>query len=397
MKLTVAEILHYPEFSGFKLMAGAGGISNQVTSCGILDYEYDPRLKNKYVKLSFIPNQMILTSLQYAKDDPGCLTDTIRLLKNRKCSCLIIKNVYGLTISPHALHFADSVNFPIILIKNSEQYFEKIIINVYKRLECLYNFDKYETIISQILALPERDPQQKELQTEINPCLQPDILCLYFLCNTPLKTDDYIEMEKAATNDGLLTAYNSLLRYKNGLLYIHSSYNFKNAKAHELADKILCGNLRQLSRQYKIGVSSIHYRERKIKLCIKEAIYSSYFHLNADAPYQLYEALGINSILLPYCHEPAMQRFSASILDSLRDYDSENKTALLKTALSFVQNGGNIAQTAASLHQHKNTIRYRLNQINSILRCNILTPEGYELLSIAVKIDYCSHIDLTLS
>ncbi|MCI5531701.1 MAG: PucR family transcriptional regulator ligand-binding domain-containing protein, partial [Caecibacter massiliensis] len=62
MKLTIAEILHYPEFSGFTLIAGATGISNQITSCGILDYEYDRTLKNKYTKLSFIPNQLILSS-----------------------------------------------------------------------------------------------------------------------------------------------------------------------------------------------------------------------------------------------------------------------------------------------------------------------------------------------
>lgn len=48
LKLTVAEILSYPEYSGFKLIAGAGGISNEINSCGILDYEYDQRLKNKY-------------------------------------------------------------------------------------------------------------------------------------------------------------------------------------------------------------------------------------------------------------------------------------------------------------------------------------------------------------
>ncbi|WP_289002099.1 PucR family transcriptional regulator ligand-binding domain-containing protein [uncultured Megasphaera sp.] len=158
MKLTVDDILHYPEFSGLHLLAGAGGVSNQVSSCGILDYEYDKTLKNKYTKLSFIPNQLILSSLQYAKEAPGCLIDAIRLLHHKQCSCLVIKNVYGLPLAPHILRYADSANFPIIVIRSSEQYFERIIVNVYKRLQSLHDFDKFEQLVATILALPEHDP-----------------------------------------------------------------------------------------------------------------------------------------------------------------------------------------------------------------------------------------------
>jgi len=142
-----------------------------------------------------------------------------------------------------------------------------------------------------------------------------------------------------------------------------------------------------------MGVSSIHYRERKIKLCIEEAIYSSYFHTDLSHPYQMYDTLGIHSILLPYCHEPAMQHFTSSILNPIRDYDSENHTALMTTAI-FVRCGGNIDKTADELGQHKNTIRYRLKQISHLLSCNLLQPESYEKLSLAIKIEECSNIEL---
>lgn len=394
LKLTIAEILHYPEFSGFTLIAGAKGISNQITSCGILDYEYDRTLKKKYTKLSFIPNQLILSSLQYAKEDPGCLIDAIRLLHHRNCSGLVIKNVYSLPLSSHILRFADSAGFPIILIKSSEQYFEKIIINIYKRLQSLHDFDKFEHIISRIIALPEHDEHQKELQLEVNPCLQPDIFCMYFRSDAPLTANDYMKMEYAAKYAGLLTSYNTLLRYKNGLLYIHSSHNFKNARPDELAQQILDTPVGALAISYHMGVSSIHYRERKIKLCIEEAIYSSYFHTDLSHPYQLYDALGIYSILLPYCHEPAMQHFTSSILNPIRDYDSENHTSLMETAISFIQCRGNINRTAEVLGQHKNTIRYRLKQVSHLLSCDILQPESYEKLSVALKIAQCYKIEL---
>lgn len=394
VKLTVAEILCYPEFAGFRLIAGAGGVSNQITSVGILDYEYDRRLKDKYTKLSFIPNQMILTSLQYAKDDPGCIMDAIRLLARKKCSCLAIKNVYALPISAHTLHFADSCNFPVLLIDNSEQYFERIIVNTYKRIDNLYNFDKFENIIATILSLPEHHVRQKELQLELNPCLQTDLCCLYFRADWELTKDDYMKMEYAARTAGLLTSYNSLLRYKNGLLYLHSSDNFKNAKATELADAVLAGPVAELAGRYRIGVSAVHYKKRKLRLSMEEAIYASYFHQRAKQPYMAYDDLGITGILLPYCRESAMQHFASTILMPLRDYDAENNTLLLKTAVVFTEENGNIAAAAKALSQHANTIRYRLRQINSLLHTDILAPEGYEKLSLAVKIDACSRIEL---
>lgn len=394
MKLTVDDILHYPEFSGLHLLAGAGGVSNQVSSCGILDYEYDKTLKNKYTKLSFIPNQLILSSLQYAKEAPGCLIDAIRLLHHKQCSCLVIKNVYGLPLAPHILRYADSANFPIIVIRSSEQYFERIIVNVYKRLQSLHDFDKFEQLVATILALPEHDPRQKELQLEINPCLQPDIFCMYFRALHPVSADEYQKLEETATAANLLTSYSTLLRYKNGFIYIHSSYNFKNAKASDLAAEILTGPLQACAGAYCIGVSSIHYRERKIKLCLEEAIYSSYFAVPDQGLFRTYESLGINSILLPYCREPAMQHFANTILNPLRDYDSENHTSLLETASAFVRAGGSIAATAEGLQQHPNTIRYRLKQIGTLLALDAFRPEGYETLSLALRIDQCSHIEL---
>jgi len=62
VKFTVADMLHYPEFSGLKLLAGTNGLDNPIERCGFLDYEYDKTLENKYTKISFLPNQLVLTS-----------------------------------------------------------------------------------------------------------------------------------------------------------------------------------------------------------------------------------------------------------------------------------------------------------------------------------------------
>lgn len=387
-------MLHYPEFSGLKLLAGTNGLDNPIERCGFLDYEYDKTLENKYTKISFLPNQLVLTSFQYAKNDPSYILDAVRKLHNRKCSSLVIKNIYGLKISPHVLRYAESTNFPLILIKNNELYFENIIINIYNRCNLFNDFDKFEALLSDIINLPEKDPQQKKLQTELNPCLQTDIIVLYFRCRKDLEISEYAEMEQLCRQHGLLGTYNSLLRYKNGFVYIHSAPDFQDASPDELVQPILSVPLRTMADRYFIGVSSIHYRERKLSLCLREALFASYFHLAPDHLYQTYDALGINSILLPYCHDSTMQKFAASILAPISDYDSENQTCLLDTAMTFVNHGGDIQRTALAMKQHKNTIRYRLNHISHILGYNVLSLEHYEKLSLAVKLHLCSQIEM---
>lgn len=394
MNLTVAETLYYPEFTGFRLIAGAGGISNQITSVSILDYEFDGKLKSKYSKLSFAPNQMILTSLQYAKNDPGCLTEAIRLLANKKCSCLAIKNVYALQIPAQALHFADSSNFPVLLIENPEQTFERIIVNTHKRIDSLYDFDKYENLVSAVLSVPDCSPRLGELEREINPCLQSDKVCLYFRALDVLTKDDFMAMDCALKNAGRLSCYNSLLRYKNGLLYIHTSKNFRTADVMKYTDTLIKGPLVHLADRYEIGVSSIHYKKYELKACIREAVYASFLNYTDNERYKAYDDLGVARILLPYCRDNSMQLFSESVLAPLRDYDAANNSLLVKTAGTYVREGGNIAATAIRLGTHANTIRYRLQLAGRLTGINLTTPEGYESLSLAIKIEACSRIEL---
>jgi hypothetical protein len=48
MKLYVQDIYNFPELSKMTLIAGEGGLKKEVKHCGILDYEYDQDVANKY-------------------------------------------------------------------------------------------------------------------------------------------------------------------------------------------------------------------------------------------------------------------------------------------------------------------------------------------------------------
>ena len=51
----------------------------------------------------------------------------------------------------------------------------------------------------------------------------------------------------------------------------------------------------------------------------------------------------------------------------IEEYDTENSTELLDTARVFAQCSGDVSETAEVLHQHPNTVRYRLRRIRELL------------------------------
>jgi DNA-binding PucR family transcriptional regulator len=70
----------------------------------------------------------------------------------------------------------------------------------------------------------------------------------------------------------------------------------------------------------------------------------------------------------------------------IMQHDEKYNTELLTTAIKFVENDGNVPETAKSLFAHKNTIRYRLNKIKEILQIEGRELDFLEQLSVAVKL-----------
>lgn len=72
MKLTVQDIFNFPELSKLTLVAGRGGLKKEVAHCGILDYEYDKDVSNKYYDYNYQMDGgfLTLTTFLYAKNDP---------------------------------------------------------------------------------------------------------------------------------------------------------------------------------------------------------------------------------------------------------------------------------------------------------------------------------------
>lgn len=78
-------------------------------------------------------------------------------------------------------------------------------------------------------------------------------------------------------------------------------------------------------------------------------------------------ALGTAGMLLGAMDGPFAAQLLAAQLGPLLDYDSRRGTQLVPTAWTFLENDGSMAAAASALHIHANTLRQRLDRIDSVL------------------------------
>ncbi len=390
MNVTIGDIYSLPEFAGMKLIAGDSGLDNVVSKCGILDYEYDNKVKNKYRHTNFCEGQFVLTSFLYARDNEFWLLEAVKNLISKGCSGLAIKNIFKIKLNAGLLHYANQKKFPIFLINEPDLYFEDIIVRI---SELVRNYASVHYIGEQIDALIHTQSDHAGLSKrakEINPSFQSDLLVLFYRFEQKLSFERYLAVFEHFYRSLTLLPSDTLFCYKNGFVLIHTKALFKKASVYELTLPFLTLPA-ALEQNVHIGVSDIRHHLFELKDALTESIAASVLSLETDRHYHLYQDLGVFQILLPFEETAELTRFSQKYIHFLQDHDDENQTKLLETVVQFVLHGGDIVKTAHTLQQHKNTIRYRLEKVSMILDENILAKEHYENISMAIKIYLCKN------
>lgn len=391
MKVTVEDICNFPEFSNLKLVAGKGGLNNTVDRCGILDYEFVDGVREKWSITNFRDeNMIVVTSFLYAKDNEYLIMDAVKKLASRKCSGLIIKNIFHLPLHENVLRYADTMNFPILVIEGSNIHFEDLIILISERIKHYESLYYRENKVDEILRSGSSQEACERLAYDINPTFQTDIMAMYFEPIDKFSAEDYLKTEEKVLDSGVLYASDSMFYYKGGFFIIHSREMFSTVDARKLSKPFLDIFGDDL-KKFRVGISTVHHLLWQIKNCFEESKYAADLRTKGTNDYMLYENLGIYKVILPYCSSEVMKDFSREYIKPIEDYDLETKGNLLETAIGYVLNDGDLQKTADSMIQHKNTIRYRLKNISNIIGINVFETKNYEIFSMAVRIFICNN------
>ena len=135
MSISVREIITLKEFKAFKLIAGESGLDNQVSSIGILDYEYaneDPELERLW---AFGKNAFVISSMLFAKDHPERIFPCIKGLVRDGVAALAFKTIYYDTLPKEALEYANEWGLPVYTFGRDDAYFQDIAIFIKEKME----------------------------------------------------------------------------------------------------------------------------------------------------------------------------------------------------------------------------------------------------------------------
>lgn len=79
--------------------------------------------------------------------------------------------------------------------------------------------------------------------------------------------------------------------------------------------------------------------------------------------------------------------FRHPAIDALKEYDNENNTEYLFSLRTYIQNLGNMAESARILNIHYNTMKYRVKVIQDIVPLDLKNPSTLISIYITFKID----------
>jgi PucR family transcriptional regulator, purine catabolism regulatory protein len=96
------------------------------------------------------------------------------------------------------------------------------------------------------------------------------------------------------------------------------------------------------------------------------------------------EDIGVFGLLYHLWGNPAVETFRNDVLGRLEEYDERRGTELIPTLRAYLSSGGSVAEAAAMLNVHRNTLSYRINRIADLSGRNLNNPHDRLLLRVAL-------------
>ena len=104
------------------------------------------------------------------------------------------------------------------------------------------------------------------------------------------------------------------------------------------------------------------------------------------SPIAYFEDSGLFSILTNVGSRLCLEAFFRRAFGRILEYDKDNNSNLFETLLNLFECSLNIQEVSEKMFLHKNTLKYRVNKIESLLGCSLHDPETIANIVTAVKI-----------
>ena len=344
--LTTTNVLSMPIFSNFSVAAGQSGLGNRVTGTVILGWE-----SPKDIYANYPPGSFVLTSLVSCKNDLDYAKACIHTAIAGGASCIAIKSIFYKTLPDDLLRFADDKHCPIVFFTDS--LFEDIIYAVRSELATETLPAIHSEYVEKLLGADISDSYAIGLSRSINPFFHDNIICFF----APGEQTSRIGLSGKRST--------SIVRYRKGALVIHSMESADAALDKDPKD--ILADIGIVAWSGCIGGSDRKPSPSELPAAIRESLIAAISGSLDSVKFRAFSESGIDRAIIPYAARHWADRYYSTFAEKLTEFDKCNHSNLMQTLIENLRNNGNTALTAESLFLHKNTVRYRLNKIKSLL------------------------------
>lgn len=380
MSLSVADVYKLKSLQNVTILTGQSGFQNVIDRMSILDYEFiSYRMQGEFIK-----NDFVLCSFLFAKDDVNLLIAAVNTLIEYDVSCLGIKNIYYKELPEDLIAYAKQKSFSIFLFGH-DIYFEDIITEVTDTLRLIDNNQLLEMKVNNLIENELSRSLVRELALDINHNFKDSFLVIY--CKTVKHTGDgthFRSLERLKTLEYFKLEH-CIFKYKQGMLVILTFDDFKKTSLKKIVQEFWTQTTLN-PQDYLLGISDCFEELHQLDKGFQQSLFACNVCSIEQSHQRIYNEIGLYKVILPFCDSFWFKHYYESILTPLKDYDKKYSADLLKTAIVYVNNNSNVKKTAASLFQHENTVRYRLNKMKEILCLESENSNFYPQLCVAVQI-----------
>ena len=389
MTITVSELLQIPYFSSTTLVASEGGSNKRIRTAALLDYEYSRSYEMK--KQVFLKDDLLVSSLMFAQNDPEALEDALRELIDLGAAALVYKPVFYDTLPESVLSMAEGNDFPILRADpslNMEDYIYHVIDN----LQLIRRQETLSTILDDLIWNRTSRAGLPDAADTLIPNHRSFVYAAYL---KPADTGQTLSPMNLYNGTGVLKKVSgaiSICRYEDGIfLLLSDRFSEEQKYANRMEDVLAYLGLSK--EELFVGAGEVCACPDEIDLAVQQAHNANMSARILGQSWLSFKETGVFQILIPHARSAHMLHFMKKYLAPLLESTEEKHAELLRTAITFVLSGSDAGACAERLFCHKNTVRYRMSSLHDLLDPNAGEATFNERLGIAVKIYLIQQMD----
>lgn len=373
MGIQVSDVLALDLLTGAKIVAGKAGLDREVLRVNFTDcplWESDPgySLVQK--------GDVYILSLYIQSQNEKELYDLIKFYIQTGSACCLALDTYVKDFPDSVKRLADKYKYPIVSIRDDIPYaslIQKITNLIMTEQLDMYTEVKLHTLLHEQLSPGE----QQDTWSYLVPNCPARYACLYIKFSQVAK-NTFRHLKNSIFSQFRI----SFLNYRNGGFLVIDLGVYKKLD-HII--KVLPNTFPPEVQDYIFGISDVADRTERLTEAFREAVDAALVGEITGNRVTYYEHIPIYHLLLPLRTHHALKEYCDHILGPLEEYEEHHNVELLETISVYLELNGNIAQTAAQMNTHVNTIRFRINKARALLG---LEDESYtfiERLGVALK------------